>query len=113
LASRFSLSALSSQAKAASMLSGSIVISRIPVLSRGCGGPAPRARPDTLHRIYGRSNKRSSEGHPEFSACPCAGFSGAAGMTVAGSKGIRLLGMTLSSLGEKHQEGEPQLSLSF
>jgi len=29
------------------------------------------------------------------------------------SKGIRLLGMTLSSLGEKHQESEPQLSPSF
>jgi DNA polymerase-4 len=29
------------------------------------------------------------------------------------TKGIRLLGMTLSSLGEKHQESEPPLSLSF
>jgi DNA polymerase IV len=29
------------------------------------------------------------------------------------TKGIRLLGMTLSSLGEKRLESEPQLSLSF
>ena len=29
------------------------------------------------------------------------------------TKGIRLLGMTLSSLGEKQLESEPQLSLSF
>ena len=29
------------------------------------------------------------------------------------AKGIRLLGMTLSSLGEKQLESEPQLSLSF
>jgi hypothetical protein len=29
------------------------------------------------------------------------------------TKGIRLLGMTLSSLGEKQPESEPQLSLSF
>jgi hypothetical protein len=29
------------------------------------------------------------------------------------TKGIRLLGMTLSSLGEKHPESEPQLRLSF
>src|ERR1700720_1907659 len=29
------------------------------------------------------------------------------------TKGIRLLGMTLSSLGEQHPESEPQLSLSF
>jgi DNA polymerase IV len=29
------------------------------------------------------------------------------------TKGIRLLGTTLSSLGEKHLESEPQLNLSF
>jgi hypothetical protein len=29
------------------------------------------------------------------------------------TKGIRLLGMTLSPLGEKQPESEPQLSLSF
>jgi hypothetical protein len=29
------------------------------------------------------------------------------------TKGIRLLGVTLSSLGEKQLESEPQLSLSF
>jgi DNA polymerase IV len=29
------------------------------------------------------------------------------------TKGIRLLSMTLSSLGEKHLESEPQLSLSI
>ena len=29
------------------------------------------------------------------------------------TKGIRLLGMTLSSLGEKQLESEPQLNLSF